>query len=378
MMRILVVSKRQYTGKDLLDDRYGRLFELPAALARAGSSVRGVCLSYRRRPEGEHRWDGEGDLRWRSLNAFPRGAGFPGLLARTARDFRPDVIWASSDVPMVCAGAWLAARTGIPLVADLYDNYESFGLSHLPGAVQALRFACRRANRITVVSHALGDYVRAAYGTQAAIELLGNGVRADLFHPGDRIAARRELGLPERARLVGTAGALVRGRGIRDLLLAHARLAAEDPDLHLVLAGPRDDSLARCAGERVLDLGVLPHERVGTLFRALDVGVICNRDSAFGRYCFPLKLHEMLACGIPVVAASVGDVRGYLAERPGSLYPPGDVTSLADGLRVQLSGQVPTPRLIPDDWEAVALRLKSVLDAAVGQGAGGNPRPASG
>lgn len=40
-MRILVLSKRRYTGKDLLDDRYGRLYEIPAGLVARGHAVVG-------------------------------------------------------------------------------------------------------------------------------------------------------------------------------------------------------------------------------------------------------------------------------------------------------------------------------------------------
>lgn len=362
-MRVLVLSKRQYTGKDLLDDRYGRLFELPAALAREGAAVRGLCLSYRRRREGLFLFENVPGLSWHSLNLVPGAGRLPSLCYRTIEDFRPDVIWASSDIPMICAAAWVGARTGVPVVADLYDNYESFGLSRLPGAVSALRLACRRAARITVVSHALGDYVGRSYGSAAPIDVLGNGVRTDLFHPGNRNDARAALGLPLGARLIGTGGALVRGRGIQDLLLAHARLAQQDPSLHLVLAGPRDDSISRFHADRVIDLGILPHHQIGALFRALDVGVICNRDSAFGRYCFPLKLHEMQACGLPVVAAAVGDVSTYLRSQPGCLYMPGDVAGLAASLRAQVDDPKPLVVSSPPTWDAVARELGSIFEA---------------
>ena len=48
-MRILVLTKRQYMGMDLLDDRFGRFRELPLELARLGHQVHGLCLSYRAR-----------------------------------------------------------------------------------------------------------------------------------------------------------------------------------------------------------------------------------------------------------------------------------------------------------------------------------------
>ena len=52
-LRILVLSKRQYMSKDLIDDRYGRFRELPLAMAAQGAAVRGFCLSYRKRGPGE-------------------------------------------------------------------------------------------------------------------------------------------------------------------------------------------------------------------------------------------------------------------------------------------------------------------------------------
>ena len=51
-MKILVLSKRQYMAKDLLDDHFGRFWELPLELARLGHEVRGLTLSYRRRHQG--------------------------------------------------------------------------------------------------------------------------------------------------------------------------------------------------------------------------------------------------------------------------------------------------------------------------------------
>ena len=43
-MRILVLTKRQYMGKDLLDDRFGRFWELPLELARLRHEATGIRL----------------------------------------------------------------------------------------------------------------------------------------------------------------------------------------------------------------------------------------------------------------------------------------------------------------------------------------------
>jgi hypothetical protein len=43
-MHIVVLCKRQYTNRDVIDDRYGRLWEIPAELAKARHCV--TCVSF--------------------------------------------------------------------------------------------------------------------------------------------------------------------------------------------------------------------------------------------------------------------------------------------------------------------------------------------
>src|SRR4029434_5729673 len=42
-MKILVLTKRQYMGKDLLDDRFGRFCEVPLELAHLGHDREAIC-----------------------------------------------------------------------------------------------------------------------------------------------------------------------------------------------------------------------------------------------------------------------------------------------------------------------------------------------
>ena len=167
--------------------------------------------------------------------------------------------------------------------------------------------------------------------------VLENAVRKDLFYPQDRRACRRNLGLPENGKIIGTAGALYHKRGIKALFRGFELLAAEDENLHLAVAGSRDRSSRLPSGPRVHDFGVLPLEKVPLLLNALDVAVIYNRDSSFGRYCFPQKAYEIIACGTPVVAADVGSMKGLLDGHPECLYDPDNPHSCAQALRSQLN-----------------------------------------
>lgn len=369
-MRILVLGKRSYTGKDLIDDRYGRLFELPAWLSRFGHQVIGVALSYRRASTGEYRWDDLPGLVWHaeSLGAIPF-LGYTRTLRQIIRETRPDLIWACSDAYHAILGWQLQRRFEIPVVIDLYDNFESFPATRLPGVLSLFRRACHSATGLTLVGDALRGYVREQYGVDSPMLVLHNGTDPTLFHPRDKLASRRALGLPEQGKLIGTAGAITTGRGIATMFDAFLALADEMPDLHLVFAGPRDATPSRYRHPHIIDLGVLPLERVPMLLSALDLGVISNIDSPFGRYCFPQKLHELTACGTPFVAANIGETAAMLHRHPHLLFPPGDAIGLACRIRDRLtlddSQGIP---IHPHTWNELARELDSFFGSLLSPG----------
>lgn len=361
-MRILVLAKRQYTGKDLLTDRYGRVFEIPAALSRRGHEVRGLATSYRHREQGDLGWESLPRMSWRSVNAVPFGiARYASLLDAWVDGWSPDVVWAGSDMlHAVLAARWARTR-GVPLILDLYDNYESFGLSKLPGLTNAFQRACRQAEAVTVVSHTLANYIKSNYALKSPIAVLQNGISKDLFRPRDRQTSRAALGLPSTARIIGTAGAISSDRGIELMFQAFLELAETDADLWLLHAGPVDRRITRRFGHpRIVNLGMLPLESVPQVISALDVAIVCNRDSNFGRYCFPMKLYEILAMRVPLIAAAVGDVASILSGYPGLLFPPDDLEGLKTCITTQLLRAM-VPELPAIDWENCADVLEHTL-----------------
>lgn len=357
-MRLLVLSKRQYTGKDLLDDRYGRLYELPAALAARGHDVTVLAASYRAR--GELRRV-ESGVSWHSVDAWRSPMTYRHRLRELLHDGRPDVIWASSDALHVIGAAAIGRRWRIPVVADFYDDYEAFGLTSLPGLRAILRRASVRVDAMTVVSHSLAATLKTRASIVAPVEVVENGVPGVFAQAIERHEARQLLGLPHDASLIGTAGALSDSRGIGDLLAAYRLLREREPAARLVVAGPRDRALSRDLADNTIDLGMLAHAQVPLLYSALDVGVVCNKDSVFGRACYPQKLAEMVACGLPVVVAAVGDAGVLLQNHPGCLYAPGDAAGLSRQLEQQLRFPVVVPPALAWNWSALAIKLEDVL-----------------
>jgi len=370
-MRILILCKRQYTGKDLLDDHYGRLYEIPVGLAARGYDVTCLAFSYQYRAREGIKNDGRGNLNWHSENLLPFGLWrYPRHLAGIVKEYRPDVIWACSDAFHGIIGWALSKSTGIPLVIDLYDNFESFAGSRIPGVKILFRKACRHAAALTVVSHELQQYVIKAYGVRAPVFVTWNGIRQDLFYKTDRQEARTTLSLPLHGQLIGTAGALYKNRGISDIFDAFLILAAENPNIYFVIAGPRDRSISHYRHPRIIDLGMLPLEQVPNIYAALDVAVICNRDSNFGRYCFPLKLFEIISMRIPLVAAHVGDVGKLLASTPQNLYQPGDSRGLAFRIQQHLQEPKVILGLHVQSWSDCSDIIEKSLKIAVASNVG--------
>ena len=364
-MKIAFLCKRRYMDKDVVADRYGRLYEIPYQLSRLGHAVEVFCLDYKsglaQRLEHEA---SPGSLRWNSRalgsGILPQAVRYPSRLLRALQSFSPDIVIGASDIPHVVLGWWLARRLGRPYVADLYDNFESFGQARIPGMVPALRHAVRNADVVTTTSEPLARFVRSVYRARGDVFALPSSVDLAVFHPRDQQACRRHLGLPLHAKLIGTAGGLSRMKGIDTLYAAWQLLAHSHPEVHLVLAGSIDADLPIPKGERVHYLGQLQHASVAELFCALDVGVMCVPDTPFGRYCFPQKAYEMLACAITVVASDVGAIGGLLESYPSCLFRGADVAHLAQQITTQLT--TPTvPAVAIEDWAGLVARLHAKL-----------------
>ena len=366
-MRIAYLCKRRYMGKDVIRDRYARLYEIPRQLACRGHQVHAFCLAYiRGTEEGEWVHDAEpGSLRWysrtRSVDWLGTLLTYPFRLLAQLRKMAPDVIIAGSDIPHVTWGAWLAKRLGKPLVVDLYDNFESFGQASLPLARTMLRRATSRANLVLCTSQPLADLVQSVYRPVGQVVSMPSTVDLGAFRPGEKLPARRRLGLPEHAVLIGTAGGLNAEKGIDTLYQAWEYIRTQHPGIHLVLAGPFSSDLPPPRDNHCHYLGCLDHSSVSTLFQALDVGAICVKNTPFGRYCFPQKAYEMIACDLPIVAANVGAMADLLANQEGLLYTDSDPSDLAEKLIRQAQSRT-RAEVNVRGWDAVLAEVAKLIE----------------
>jgi len=368
-MRIAFLCKRRYMRHDVIVDRYARLYELPHQLALLGHDVLGLCLDYRPSvPVSEHHATTAGSLRWQSWSLgralLPGAIRYRAEAFSALRDFAPDVIVGASDSVHAVLARYFARLLQKPYAIDLYDNFETFSLTRIPGMKAAFRHAVREADLVTCVSQPLQQMIATDYRARGKVEVLESTIGGDTFRPRDRDACRAELGLPRDAILIGTAGALDVERGIDQLYRAFNELAARQPRLHLALAGVANAHSPVPAGERIHYLGQLPHDRVAVFNSALDVGVICIRDTPFGRFSFPQKAFEMAAARIPLVVASVGAMRAVFTAFPQCLYDPSQPDDLRSKLTRQMAAPV-VPAIDIPDWRTQATLLENMLRALV-------------
>ena len=191
----------------------------------------------------------------------------------------------------------------------LYDHLDYsfwYGVS-VAGGIGELRewgSALARSRRGTDVSTVLG--------------IPGDSHPADL---PDRAAARRELGFPENAKIVMSAGAVYKYRPMpgRDFLKLAVPLLESSPDVLVVGLGmtfddfPRWRTVSERFGGRLKALGRMPHDRFMSCLAAADVVIDSWPVPGF------TTLADAVACARPVLtcpteAGLMDWMRGSAAE----------------------------------------------------------------
>jgi glycosyltransferase involved in cell wall biosynthesis len=208
-----------------------------------------------------------------------------------------------------------------------------------------------------------------------------NGIDKSIFHPQDRAAARRELGLDPASRQVLFIGRPEPAKGCDELLTAMARVKSPDErplELVIVGDGPHTAGYRQRAAElglKVAFMGVRPHASMPSFLAACDLLVLPSWAEGT-----PNVLIEALACGRRVVATDVGGIP-YVVNKPelGVLVRPKDSAALAAALESALATPYDPAQVAASmgfgDWSESAAELEAVLSAAVR--AKRNPSPDS-
>lgn len=291
----------------------------------------------------------------RSINAFPSGLvrainaspcdvvhlhwiGAEAVRIEQLAEIRKPVVWTLHDEWAFCGTEHYAApgderfRTGYGHLArpagDGGVDLDAWTWRRKRSAWRALAWF------IACPSRWLAERARAsALFSDRPVRCIANTLPLDAYSPGDRREARRRLGLPQDAALLGFGAAAAlsdprKGFALLQRALEElARQAAEKP-LRLVLFG-RDAPLPPLRLP-VHDLGIIGDERrLADVLRAIDVFVCPSAQENL-----PNTVLEALACGTPCAAFAVGGLADLIEHgRNGHLAAPGRPDALANAIR---------------------------------------------
>ena len=357
-MRLLFVCKRHPQQRDLIARPYGRFYYLPTLLATQNHVVRVQLASYRKLPS--ERLDRDG-VTWSSHDFLTLGplAVWRAMLAE-AREFRPDWIIGCSDTWAGWIAHRLARHIDCALAIDAYDNFESYLPLNLPLRVMWRR-AVATADVVTAAGPQLAERLQRSRSTsRSPVQVLPMAADPP-FIPIDRAASRQRLRLEQGRLLFGYSGGWTRSRGSELILDAFTRVRRIQPDAQLVLSGKPPEKAVHTKG--VIALGYLPDEAMPHVLNAVDVSCVVVANTAFGRFSYPAKLYEAMACEVPVVASATAAIAWILNGDQGFLSRVGDADDFAT--RMLANAAMPRPHYPRrSTWAALASRFAEQLSAA--------------
>jgi 1,2-diacylglycerol 3-alpha-glucosyltransferase len=263
---------------------------------------------------------------------------FSRRLRRAALGLHLDVFHAQHPFLLGVTARRLARAQGRPLVFTYHTRYEKYAhYVPLPQALVAslaVRLACRFAGAADLV---IAPSTRIAeslvdQGVRASIAVVPTGVPLDVFSPGDRVEARRVLGLPEDAPLCLYVGRLDREKNVECVIEAFGSIALAVSGVRLLVVGQgsHEAALRRLAAasharSAIRFAGSVAWDALPPYYRAADLFLFSSETETQG-----LVLAEAHACGLPAVAVRASGVDEVVRDGETGLLTKAEAEELAD------------------------------------------------
>ncbi|MEN3040175.1 MAG: N-acetyl-alpha-D-glucosaminyl L-malate synthase BshA [Bacteroidia bacterium] len=227
-------------------------------------------------------------------------------------------------------------------------------VSQDPDLYPIVRLALRASDEVTAVSYALAEETQERFCLEEPPLVIPNFVDTTYFSPNKRDERlRTAFASPDEILLVHASNFRPIKQTTQILRIIASLLERGLPVRLLMIGdGPERAQCERLAQE--LKLSRIVHfvgniQDVAPLLAIGDVFLLTSAYESFG-----LAALEALACGVPVVAATVGGLPEIIQPESGMLYPPNDLSAAEDAILKVVS------RL--DSYREGALRTASSYD----------------
>lgn len=224
---------------------------------------------------------------------------------------------------------WLCRRRSIPIVLEINDSalVSRVRPLHMQRLAQRMEAWCfRNATGLVFISGWFQQQVTAAYGDIAPSVVTPNAADLVRFDPTrhDRAALRAAHGLGHGV-ICGYIGAFVFWHGIAEFVRRVAKRLDEAPELTLLLVGDgvelpavREAIAAAGLEHRVRLPGRVAHADIPAWIACMDYALLADSN----QYGSPMKLFELMAMGVGVVAPDYEPIREVVTSGvDGWLFP---------------------------------------------------------
>ncbi|MDS0295109.1 glycosyltransferase family 4 protein [Halogeometricum luteum] len=261
------------------------------------------------------------------------------------------------DLPMVHTALAAGERHGIPVVADLHENWpeavKQYRRGSSLGSLTNLRYladrvtrpvfrwkrierdAVRRADRVvTVTDEAADHYVENCGVDRSKVDIVSNYVSMDTFGDADL----RDVGFEDEfvVSYVGTLGGP--HRGLDAVVRAMPAVVDRVPNARLLVVGNGEEYRCRLeslvselgVGDHVTFTGRVPFDDVPSYIAASDVCLVPHQSTGHTETTVPHKLFQYMAMSRPVVVTDVAPLRRIVRETDaGMVVRPDDPAGFA-------------------------------------------------
>lgn len=362
-MKVLLICKRRYTNRDLIDDRFGRNYYFPTILRKENIQFTVVAASYAR---GIKECSTIDKVDFHSIPLRLQSIHFYFWhLNQIIKKQKPDIIMANGDSHFGLLGLLISRRLKVPFLFDVYDQYQSFRSNKLPGMKAIYRMSLRFADQVTCTSQPLVDFIK-HYNKK--VSYIQNGVDTNIFYPLSKIESRKKLGIKEDDIVIGYFGSMEIMRGVKTLIEACSGMRSEYRHLRLLMAGTPSEEI-RLNYDWIDYRGIVSQREISLMINACTVVTLPYfKDPLidFGNSC---KTAEYLACKVPIMSTNV---ENFLINYPSiakklknALCEPKDPLTMREALRYQIKNQVVADFPKKLSWYYLADKLKETLKSVV-------------
>ena len=226
--------------------------------------------------------------------------------------------------------------TGKPyIITEHWTRYipENWGFTNIIRRM-ITRLIVRRAGAVTSVSEYLKSVIQDCGLLNKKFVVIPNSIDTTLFTIGVNLNDK------QKKRILHVSTLHERAKNIRGILRVIKLLSQQRKDFEILFIGGEEPALTDArkyasslglASPDVTIQGPIPPEELADTYRESSFLLMFSNFESFS-----IVIPEALACGIPVVATSVGGIPEYFDTNAGMLVSPGNEAELLDSLNFML------------------------------------------